>query len=481
MTWLAVLVLTFIAPLGFAAENWPSFRGPLASGVRDGENLPVDWDIRTGRNVRFKTDVPGLGHSSPIVWGDRVFMTSAVGSKPAPLKLGDTGGIDLAQDPGTLAWKLYCVDARNGRMLWEREAFSGPARTKRHAKSSQANATPATDGRTIVAVFGSGGVAAYDFEGKLKWTADLGRLNPGLLGDSSSEWGHGSSPIIDGDRVFVQVDRHEGSFVTAFDLATGRRIWTVPRDERPVWATPTIHESGGRKELIVVGGYHVRGYDPRDGRELWRFRDEAEVKTPTPFAAGGLIVFAGGYRGRPIFALKPGATGDVSVPEGATSGPFLAWRTEPGGPYTTTPLAYGGLLYSVRDEGIATAYDMVTGKRIYQERTNATHSASPVGSDGKLYLAAEGGEVLVVKAGRSFEILARNDMDESVMATPAIANGTLYVRTQGHLYAIANGAKAARAPSQKGKSRLSSSSAGRRPYSHSSKASTLRTASAFAP
>jgi outer membrane protein assembly factor BamB len=284
-------------------------------------------------------------------------------------------------------------------------------------------------------------VAAYDFTGALKWKADLGALNPGLFGDASSEWGHGSSPVIDGDRVFVQVDRHAGSFLTAFDLATGKRLWTVQRDERPVWATPTVIESGGRKELIVVGGYHVRAYDPRDGREIWRFKDEAEVKTPTPIAAGGLIVLSGGYRGRPIVALKPGGQGDISAPESAKSTAFLAWRTEPGGPDTTTPLAYDGLLYTVRDEGIALAYDLATGQRVYQQRTNATHSASPVASDGKIYLAAEGGEVLVVKAGRTFEVLARRDMGEPIMATPAIANGTLYVRTQGHLYAIANPAR----------------------------------------
>jgi outer membrane protein assembly factor BamB len=434
---LAALVVTLVTPLPLAAFNWPSFRGPRARGVSDGQDLPVEWDVRTGRNIRFKTPIPGLGHSSPIVWGDRVFLTSAVGPATAPLKLGDTGGIDLAQDPGTLSWRLFCVSARDGRMLWEREAFAGPPRAKRHAKSSQANATPATDGRTVVAVFGSGGLAAYDLEGQLKWKTDLGALNPGLFGDTSSEWGHASSPVIDGGRVFVQVDRHAQSFLAAFDLATGRRAWTKERDERPVWATPTVHESGGRKELIVVGGYHVRGYDPRDGRELWRFKDEAEVKTPTPFAADGLLVFAGGYRGRPIFALKTGATGDVSVPEGAASGPYLAWRTDPGGPYTTTPLAYDGLLYAVRDEGIAAAYDLATGRRIYQERTGATHAASPIASDGKLYVAAEGGEVLVVKAGRGFEILARNDMGEPCMSTPAIANRTLFVRTLGHLYAVA--------------------------------------------
>lgn len=434
---LAVALLAAWAATAHAGE-WPSFRGPGASGVADGQGLPVDWEVRTGRNVRFKAKVPGLGHSSPVVWGDRIFVTTAVGaSAEAPLVLGDEGGIGLAPDGGTLSWRLYCLSADDGRVLWNTEAFSGRPRAKRHVKSSQANATPATDGRTIVGLFGSEGAAGFDWSGKLLWKADLGVMNPGLLGDATSEWGHASSPVLADDRVFVQVDRHEGSFLTALDLASGRRLWTVARDERPVWATPLHHEVGGRKELVVVGGQYVRAYDPRDGRELWRFKDEAEVKTPSPFVAGGLVVLAGGYRGRPLYALKAGASGDVSVPEGATGGPFLAWRTEPGGPYTSTPLAYRDRLYAVRDEGIFTAYDLKTGALLYRERTGATHSASPVASDRRVFLAAEGGEVLVLGTGDAFEVLSRNDMGEPVFATPAIARGTLYVRTRGHLYAIA--------------------------------------------
>jgi len=375
--------------------------------------------------------------STPIVWGDRVFVTTAVGPGEARVVPGDEGGIELVSNEGSLSWRLYCLSADDGRVLWNVEAFSGPPRAKRHVKASQANATPATDGRTIVGLFGSQGAAAFDWNGKVLWKADLGVLNPGYLGDPTSEWGHGSSPIIAGDRVVVQVDRHAGSFLTALDLATGRRIWTVDRDERPVWATPLLLEAAGRKEIVVVGGLWVRAYDPADGRELWRFRDEAEVKTPSPFAADGLVVLAGGYRGRPIYALRLGATGDVSVPEGATSGPSLAWRTEPGGPYTSTPVAYRKRLYAVRDEGIFMAHDLETGALLYRERTGGTHSASPVASDGRLYLPTEGGEVLVLGTGASFQVLARTDMGEPVFATPAISRGTLFVRTRSHLYGIA--------------------------------------------
>jgi outer membrane protein assembly factor BamB len=328
------------------------------------------------------------------------------------------------------------------KVLWEREAHTGTPRAKRHVKSSQANATPVTDGRTVVALFGSEGLFAFSMDGKPLWRVDLGLLNPGLLGDPKSEWGHGSSPVIFEDLAIVQVDRHHDSFLAAYDLATGKQVWKVARDERPVWATPNLHVAGDQAELVVVGGYHVRGCDPRTGKERWRFKDVAEVKTPTPFAREGLVIFAGGYRGRPLFAVRSGATGDVSVAEDATSGPFLAWRTEPGGPYTTTPLAYRDLLYAVRDEGVLGVYDLKTGALVYRERTGSTHAASPVASDGKIYLAGEEGQVTVLRAGRAFDVLARNDMGEPVLATPAIARGTLFVRTRGHLYAIGATGKA---------------------------------------
>jgi outer membrane protein assembly factor BamB len=435
MRTLGVLAAILVVAPRADADAWASFRGPRATGVAEEQSLPASWDVRTGQNIRFKTKVPGLGHSSPVVFGDRLFLTTAVGGHNESLTLGDEGGIALVDDAQPLSWRLYCLDSRDGRVLWQAEAYAGPPPAKRHVKSSQANATPATDGKTIVAVF-PGGLVAFDWNGRTLWKSDLGRLNPGLLGDATSEWGHGSSPVIADGRVFVQVDRHVDSFLAAYDLASGKRLWQVARAERPVWATPLLHNAAGRQELVVVGGHYVRAYDPLDGRELWRFRDEAEVKTPSPFASDGLIVFSGGYRGRPLYAIRSGASGDVSVPEGAASGPYLAWRTEPGGPYTVTPLAYRGRLYAVRDEGIFMAYDLRTGGLHYRERTGTTHSASPVASDGRVYLAAEGGEVLVLAAGERFEILARNDMGEPVFATPAIANRTLYVRTRGHLYAI---------------------------------------------
>jgi outer membrane protein assembly factor BamB len=428
--------LSVVATSPALAQNWPTFRGPNARGIADQQALPADWDPKTGKNIRWKTAVPGVGHSSPIVWGNCLFVTSVARSTPVELALGDTGGIRLANDKEPHTWRLNALDSSTGKLLWSKDVVTGVPRATRHIKSSQANATPATDGKMVVAIFGSEGLVAFDFEGNQKWRVDLGVLNPGLFGDPTSEWGHSSSPVIFEDRVIVQVDRHKDSFLAAYDLGTGKELWKVARDERPVWSTPTLNTSAGKTEVIVVGGVHVRGYDPKTGRELWRFKDVAEVKTPTPFVSGDLIFFSGGYRGRPMFALKAGASGDVSEADDAKTGKFLAWRSEPGGPYTTTPIVYGDVLYSVRDEGILTAYDARTGAQLYRERTNATHSASPVASDGRLYMPAEGGEVLVLQAGRTYQPPTRIEMGETIMATPAIAGKTLFIRTAGHVYAI---------------------------------------------
>lgn len=250
-----------------AAQNWPSFRGPFARGIADQQDLPAEWDVKTGRNIRWKAEVPGQGHSSPVVWGDKLFVTSVVRENPPALKLGDSG-IGMADDKVSHIWQVSCLDVKDGKLLWSKEVHSGVPRATRHVKSSQANSTPVTDGKTVVAILGSEGVAAFDMQGALKWRADLGVLNPGLYGDPTSEWGYASSPVIFEDRVIIQVDRHKDSYLAAFALATGEKLWNVPRVERPVWSTPTLHTAGSRTDLIVVGGEYVRGYDPRTGAEV---------------------------------------------------------------------------------------------------------------------------------------------------------------------------------------------------------------------
>ena len=419
-----------LAPATLAAQDWPSFRGPGARGVADGQDLPVTWNVTTGENVRFETALPGLGHSSPIVWGEQVFLTSAETAELPPLRLGDEGGIDLAADDAEFTWKVLAVDKRSGEILWRKDVVTARPRARRHVKSSQANATPATDGKVLAVILGSEGLFVFDLDGKELWRTDLGTLDPGLFGDPSSSWGHASSPIVHQGRVIVQVDRHTDSFLAAYDAKSGRQLWKVARDERPGWATPTIHQGAERSELIVLGSVHARGYDPQTGGELWRFKDEAEVKTPTPFVAGDRLILAGGYRGRPIHALPLGASGDLTE--------RVLWTSESGGPYTSTPVAYRGFVFSVANEGILNVWDLTSGERLHRNRTREHHSASIVASDGKLYLAGEGGEMIVVRASKELEELARNDMGDTLMATPAISDGTLYVRTRSALFAIAS-------------------------------------------
>ena len=362
---------------------------------------------------------------------------SSVSDTPTEFATGKLGGSDRSDELPPQSWRVYSLDAGDGSIVWETEVFSGSPRVKRHRKASFANSTPATDGETIAVVFHSQGLAALDFDtGEVKWKADLGLLDPGLVRDPSVTWGHASSPLVADGRVYVQADRHSDSFLAAYDAQTGEVLWQVERDEMPVWATPTLHRHEGRAELIVAGGHFNRAYDPDTGEELWRLQDDAQVKMPTPFVSDGLIVLAGGFRGRSMLAVRPGAEGDISLGEGESSGPSVAWRSEPGGPYTCTPVAHDGLLFVVRDAGILQTHDLSSGELLHQQRTGESHSASPVVGDGRLYLAGEGGSVLVYRAGREPELLARNEMGEACMATPAIAGGTLYLRTAGHLVAV---------------------------------------------
>ena len=423
--------LCAVASVPAAADEWPSFRGPFARGVADGAQLPVEW-TPDGSQVRWQREIPGVAHSSPVVAAGRVFLITAVTGGETPFALGDAG-IGLAKDTEQdFSWRLYALDESSGEVLWQHEAYAGRPRATWHIKASQANATPATDGKTVVAIFGSEGLGAFDAtNGTVRWRTDLGVLDPGLFGDTDSHWGHASSPVIHEGRVFVQVDRHAESFIAAFDLASGRQIWKVERQEKPVWATPTIHQGQGRTQLLVLGGDFDRGLDPETGAELWRFARDLEVKTTTPFVADDLVILSGGYRGKEIHAVSVDA-------EGAVEGDELVWTSEAGGPYTSTPVAYRGRLYFVRDTGIFNVLDLATGEGLHRQRLEGTYSASPIASDGKIYLASEDGVVRVLSAEAPFGEIAANDMGEPCMASPAISDGTLFIRTSSRLYAISN-------------------------------------------
>lgn len=421
--------------------DWPSFRGPVASGVADGFATPEKWDATKGEGVLWKTNVPGIAVSSPIVWGNRLFVTTAVSSDPnASLRHGLYGDVEPSKDVTPHSWRLLGLDKKTGRVLWDREAYQGVPKTKRHPKSSQASATPVTDGRIVVAHFGSEGLYAYDMDGKLLWKRDLGILNAGWFYDPDYEWGAASSPILWNDLVIVQCDIQKGSFVAAFRARDGQPVWRTERDEIPSWSTPTVAETSGKAELVTQATKFIRGYDPRTGQELWRLGPNSEITTPTPIVAHGLVYVTNGYRGiQPIYAIRLGGKGDLTLPEGKDSSEFLAWTKKRGGPYTPTPVVYGDHLYSVTNNGVLTCFDAKTGAQLYQQRIGeqgGAVSASPVAADGKIYLAMEDGEVNVVKAGPEYSLLARNPIGEVLMATPAISEGVVYVRGMQHVFAI---------------------------------------------
>ena len=420
-----------------AAQNWPSFRGPSASGVADHQNLPVKWDAAHGSQIKWSTPLPGLAHSSPIVWQDRVFVTTAIstGRPGASFKRGLYGAGDASDDTSPQQWKLICLDRKTGKILWDRIAYQGVPKEKRHMKATYANSTPVTDGKVVVAFFGSQGLYAYDLEGKLLWKRDLGRLNVGAYDLPEYEWGTASSPIVYHDQVIVQCDQQKGSFLEAFDRDTGKTIWKTDRDELPSWGTPSVYQGAARAELVTNGSNFVRGYDPATGKELWRLGGSSKITAPTPVFAAGLIVVASGRRPEaPIFAIRAGAAGNIT---GDTH--WVAWQKQQRGPYMPTPLIYGGYLYVLGNAGIFDCYSLEGGTEIYRERIphqGSGFSGSPVASDGHIYLPSEDGDIFVVAAGPHFELLQKNEMGEPLMATPAISGGMLLVRTERHLWAI---------------------------------------------
>ncbi|HEY8461376.1 MAG TPA: PQQ-binding-like beta-propeller repeat protein [Blastocatellia bacterium] len=419
------------------AQDWPMFRGPQASGVADGRALPAEWDAVQGINLQWKTAIPGLGHSSPIVWGNFIFVTTAIDPNSKTPFL-PTNTAEMA-DATPMTWRIYCLDKRSGKILWRRDAHRGVPRSKRHPKASQVNQTPVTDGKYVAALMGSEGLYVYDLKGKLLWKRDLGVLSTGWFGHLEVEWGPASSPIIYRDMVIVQFDGHTRSFLAAWNLKTGKQVWRVDRGEITSWSTPAVYEVGGRAELVANGGHFIRGYDPATGKELWRFDDHhTEVKQQVPIFAKNMIIVTGGYPpGRPILAFKPGANGDISLQEGQEINQSLAWRTPKGGAYTPSPIAYGDQLYICSDNGVFSSYKLATGELIYQARLPSSFSASPVAGDGKLFMASEDGDLYVVRAGPKFELLATNPMGEPLMATPAISDGLIIIRGRDHLFAVA--------------------------------------------
>ena len=432
----AALLLCAAALMLPGADQWPQFRGPQSTGVADDPALPDNWS--TTRNVVWKSEIPGSGWSSPVVWGDRIFVTSVISTvaPEAPKKGLYFGGNREAIPADEHRWMVYAVDWKTGKILWEREVYRGAPRSSHHLKNTYASETPVTDGERVYAYFGNVGLFVFDMNGKLVWSERLGPFR------TRYGWGTAASPVLYKDRIYVVNDNDDQSFLMALDKRTGKQIWRVERDEASNWSTPYVWENERRTEIVTSGTRKVRSYD-LDGHLLWELSGMSSIVIPTPFSQFGLLFLASGYVGdtvRPVFAVKSGARGDISLKEGAASNEYVAWYQRQAGPYNPSPLVYGDYYYTLLDRGIFTCHDARTGREIYgKQRIDpeaSAFTASPWAYNGKIFALSEDGDTFVIQAGPEFKVLSKNSLDEMSIATPAIARGSLIIRTATKLYRI---------------------------------------------
>ncbi|MBL8176640.1 MAG: PQQ-like beta-propeller repeat protein [Bryobacterales bacterium] len=370
-----------------ADNNWPQFRGLDANGAGTGAP-PLEWNGESGKNVLWKTPIPGLGYSSPVIWGNRIYLTSAVpaSGSGAAVKLGLYGNIDPVPDEGKQDFNVYCLDRKTGKVLWTRTATSSVPKIKRHPKSSHANPTPATDGKHLVAFFGSEGLYTYDMNGKLLWKKDLGTLDAGYFQVPTAQWGFASSPILRDGMVIVQADVQKNSFLAAFDAASGKELWRTARTDVPTFGTPAVVPSAdGSKQVVVNGWKEIAGYDVKSGKRIWHMQGTGDIPVPTPLYDNGLIILTSAHGpGRPIYAIRNNAEGDLSKKPEA-----IAWKQERSGNYMQTPLLNDGIGYFCLDNGVLSVFQLSTGERLYQQRLGAGSSgftSSAVAAAGTLYI-----------------------------------------------------------------------------------------------
>lgn len=421
------------------AADWPQFRGPDACGVDTTAQTPVHWNIAKGQNLLWRTPIPGLAHSSPIIWGNVIYLTTAVGPGNQDVKVGLYGDITPADDQDSHQWRLLAVDKATGKVLWDKLGYEGIPRGPRHPKSTHCNSTPATDGHRIVAIFGSEGLFCFDDTGNLVWKKDLGPMKSGFYRVPSAQWGFSSSPVIHDGKVVVLCDVLGDSFIAEYDLADGRELWRTPRDDVPTWGTPAIAKSGDRTEILVNGWHHTGAYDFSDGKEIWKFDGGGDIPVPTPITAGGLAYFTSAHGAeRPMRAIRLDATGDLTPAHAGDTNAAVAWEQRKGN-YMQTPIIVGDLLYGCFDAGILTCFDAKSGEIRYSERlgNGAEGFTASAVSDGKdLYFTSEVGHVYVVPANGKFSVTATNDLEETCLSTAAISDGTLFYRTRHELLAL---------------------------------------------
>ena len=421
-----------------ADGNWPQYRGPQSSGVSNGHPLPTEWHIASGKNIKWKISTEGLGHSSPVIWGDRLFITTAVresGEDLAP-RLGIYGAGDEVADREPRIWKIYCFDKSSGKLLWEQAVHRGVPQMPHHVKASHANSTVSVDADRLVAFFGSEGLYCLDHDGNILWEKQFGPINAGPFNDHDLSWGVANSPVIYQNKVAVLVDHLGQSFLTVLNLADGSRLWRKDREEDTTWGAPLVVTAGGRTQVVVNGFKHAGGYDFETGEELWKVSGGGDIPTPTPIFGEGMFFFTNYHGGMsPVYAVSAEFRAAVKITPESEEG--VAWISRRTGSYMQTPLLLDGLLYVPRWRGVLVCLRPETGETVYQKRLGTgAFTSSPVGGDGKLYVASEDGEVYVVTAGEEFRILAKNVLGEPTLASPAISEGVIYYRTSKSLIAI---------------------------------------------
>ena len=443
--------------------NWPRFRGPDSNPVSDNPNLPIRWS--KSENVEWVADVPGVGWSSPVVWGKRVFMTAATSEQPmkppslgtefsneyiAELRKQGFSGDELNKrlwardrempDDIVISLMLYCYDLESGKRLWERQIYQGRPRGGRHVKNSFASETPVTDGERVYAYYTDYGLYAFDFEGKPVWATPFERH------ETIRDYGTGASPALYRDRLFVLNDNEEQSSLAAYDARSGKELWRTPRTVEPVrktgWSTPFVWENRVRTEVVTLGPGVAISYG-LDGKELWRITRMGGVAIQSPFAVNDVLFVTSGTSGddnKPIVAIRPGGSGDITPPESENRNEHVVWYERiAGGTYLPTPVLYKNALYVLYDKGIFSRFNVETGKRVYRSRIApeaSAFTASPWAYGGKIFLLSEEGNTFVVEAGEEYRLLGVNTLDEFALATPAIVGDRLLIRTQRHLYSI---------------------------------------------
>ena len=446
LTVLAVGLICVSVSTGEAQDNWPQFRGETAGVVADNPALPVSWG--PDENVAWRIDMPGRGWSSPIVWGDHVFVltSTAVTGPEVPIqpienyRARSLGGAMTAayitEQTEPLQWVLYDIDFDTGEVRWERTLHEAVPSLPTHQKSTFASETPVTDGERVYTYMADIGLFAVDFDGNLVWSVEFGWL-------PRREWGAASSPVLHDGRLYVVNDNDEQSYVAAFDAATGEELWRTDREEGSNWSTPFVWQNDVRTELVTTGREGVRSYG-LEGELLWQLTGMSTLVIPTPFSDHGLLYINSGYvadENRPVYAIRPGATGDITLPEGSNSNDYIVWSHPQLGSYNPSSLVYGDYHYTLLDRGIMMAYDARTGEELYQRKritAGTLFTASPWAYNGKIFVLSEDGDTFVVQAGPEFSVLGRNSLDEMTLSTPAVARDSLIIRTATKLYRISD-------------------------------------------